>query len=368
MQRIGFGLIGLGRQADWAHARAIRHSGLGAIEAICDTDEALLARRAREYGVPDERCFTHYADLLACPAVEAVTIGTPNRLHAPVALAAAASGRHVFCEKPLAMDAAEARQMLEAVRRAGVRHMTAFTYRFVPAMRYLREVVAAGVLGAPRIVRSRRLLDWGEASLGWRQVRAEGGPGGDLADMASHRIDFAQSMFGPVEAVQGLTRLFVPERTLPGGGRQAAEVNDWCAFIAEFADGLVGVFESTKVAWGYGQGDRAPDEFEVHGANGSARYSLGEPYRLELGAMGGQMRPEEVPAACRAPLAAGAAPLSADPSQAFRENQMYGFIEAIREGRDCSPSFLDGARVMAVIDAILRSAELRRSVPVERID
>jgi len=367
VDRIGFGLIGAGRQADWAHARAIVHSGQGTVEAVCDADAALARRRAEQYGLPPERCFTRYQDLLECPAVQAVTIGTPNHVHAPAAIAAAATGRHVFCEKPIAMHTEEALRMLETVRAAGVRHMAAFTYRFVPAMRYLRHVVAEGRLGVPRILRSRRLMDWPDESLGWRQIKAQAASG-DLGDMASHRVDYAQSMFGPVRTVQGLTRLFVPERRLPDGRMHTAEVDDWCAFIAEFDHGVVGVFESTKLARGYGQGDRGTDDFELHGADGSAFYRLQHPHTLEIGGTGGRLEAQGVPAEFRAPIGTGVAPLSDDPSLAFRENQMYEFIDAVRTGRDCSPNFADGARVVAVVDAVLRSAAERRTVDVQRVE
>jgi predicted dehydrogenase len=360
---VGCGLIGVGRQADWAHARAIRHSGIARLEAICDADEGLLRRRAGEYGLPAERCFTRYQDLLDCPAVEAVVIATPNDVHAPAAIAAAAAGKHVLCEKPLGLCLEEAAAMLEAVRRAGVRHMTAFTYRFVPAMRYLRHLVAADRFGPVRALRSRRLMDWPDESLGWRQHRATAGSG-DLGDMASHRVDYAQSMLGPVRRVQGLTRTFVPERRLPGGGVDPADVDDWCAFLAEFAGGRVGVFESTKLARGYGRGDEGTDDFELNGA--SAFYRLSAPHALQLGEAGGHLEAVPVPDAFRAPIGAGA-PLSADPSLAFRENQMYEFLDGVRTGRPCSPDFLDGARVVAVVDAVLRSAAAGRAVDVEQV-
>ncbi len=363
---IPFGLIGVGRQADWAHARAILHSGRGRIVAVCDADAALARKRAQEYGLPPGRAFSRYEDLLECQDVAAVTIGTPNHVHGPVAIAAAAAGKHVLCEKPLAMDTEQAIRMLEAARAAGVRHMTAFTYRFVPAMRYLRQLMAEGRLGHPRILRSRRLMDWPDESLGWRQVRAQAASG-DLGDMASHRVDYAQSMFGPIQAVQGLTRTFVPERRLPDGRWQAAEVDDWCAFIGEFSGGVVGVFESTKLARGYGRGDQGTDDFEVHGADASAFYRLARPDSLEIGPAGGALAAVEVPNACRAPIGEGVEPLSLDASLAFRENQMYEFMDAVRSGRDCRPSFLDGARVVAVVDAVLRSARERRTVDVEQV-
>ncbi len=359
---VSFGLIGVGRQARWAHGRAILHSGLGRIVAVCDADEDLARRQAAEYGLPAERAFSRYQDLLDCSEVEAVTIGTPNDLHAAIVIAAAQAGKHVLCEKPIALDTAEALAMLEAVRRAGVRHMTAFTYRFVPAMRYLRAVVQAGELGTLRMVRSRRLMDWPDTDLGWRQVRARAGSG-DLGDMASHRIDFAQSVMGPVRRVQGVLRTFVPQRVGPDGHSASADVDDWCAFIAEFEGGSVGVFESTKLARGYGMGDQGVDAFEIHGSEASARYHLATPHSLEIGDSGGTMCTVPVPDSFRAPIGAGA-PLSLDPGEAFRENQMYEFIDAIRMGRECSPSLLDGVRVTAAVDAVLRSAQSGCAVDV----
>ena len=362
---VGCGLIGVGRQADFTHARAIRHSGLARIEAICDADPDLLRRRAAEYGLAPERCFTRYEDLLACPAVEAVVIAPPNDVHARAAIAAARAGKHVLCEKPLGLHLQEAAAMLEAARGAGVRHMTAFTYRFVPAMRYLRDLASGGRFGEIRAVRSRRLMDWPDASLGWRQRRASAGSG-DLGDMASHRVDYAQSILGPIRRVHGLLRTFVPERRLPDGRLDPAEVDDWCAFLAEFDGGRVGVFESTKLARGYGQGDEGTDDFELNGASASAVYRLGSPTSLQVGEPGGRLGPLEVPEAFRGPIGRGA-PLSANPSLAFRENQMYEFLDAIRTGRPCSPDFLDGARVVAVVDAVLRSAEGGRAVDVEQV-
>jgi predicted dehydrogenase len=367
VEAVRVGLVGVGRQSDWAHAGAIRHSGVAQIGAICDTDEDRLRDRGDAYGVPPARRYPRWQDLVACPDLDAVVIATPNALHAPVAVAAAEAGLHVLCEKPLALNTELALSMLEAARRHRVRHMTAFTYRFVPSMRYLRHLAAAGRFGDPRIVRSRRLMDFPDTSLGWRQERGQAGSG-DLGDMASHRIDQAQAMLGPVRRVQGLTRIFVPERRRPDGGTHRAEVDDWCAFLAEFAGSAVGVFESTKVARGYEIHDRGTDDFELNGASGSGYYRLRTPYTLEIGDTHGSMVPTEVPAEFRAPIGHGVRALPADASLAFRYNQMYAFLDAVRTGAECAPSFLDGARVMAVCDAVLRSQAEGRAVDVQAVE
>src|SRR5207247_2775160 len=118
-----------------------------------------------------------------------------NIAHAPIALAAIAAGKHVLCEKPIAMNSAQAQQMADAAEQAGVRHMTAFTYRFVPAMRYLSHLLKRGDLGQPYHYRSCRLQDWGTRNLGWRSVKKLGGTG-EPGDMLSHRIELANLMVG----------------------------------------------------------------------------------------------------------------------------------------------------------------------------
>jgi len=150
----------------------------------------------------------------------AVVVATPTVLHAPIALAAVAAGKHLLVEKQLAMSYAEAQRMYQAAEAAGVRHMTAFTYRFVPAMRYLRHLLGQGTIGLPRHVRVSRLQDWPEVSIGWRQHRALAGSG-EVGDMGAHRIDFCHDLIGPISSVTGTTRTFVPERRGAAGGRRA---------------------------------------------------------------------------------------------------------------------------------------------------
>jgi len=119
------------------------------ILAVCDSDEARLSLARSESGA--SIATTNYADILKREDIHAVVIATPNVTHAPIALEAIGHGKHVLCEKPLAMNSAEAKQMADAANHAGVRHMTAFTYRFVPAMRYLAHLVDRGDLGEPLV-------------------------------------------------------------------------------------------------------------------------------------------------------------------------------------------------------------------------
>src|SRR5262249_8311661 len=143
------------------------------IVALCDNNADLVRQRGSDYGVT--QLFTDYQDLLRLSSVDAVIVATPTVLHRPIALAAFEARKHPLVEKQLAMNYAEARQMYEAAQRSGLNNMTAFTYRFVPAMRYLRHLLAQGVAGVPRHIRVARFQDWPEVDIGWRQKKALAG-------------------------------------------------------------------------------------------------------------------------------------------------------------------------------------------------
>ena len=146
-------------------------------------------------------------------------------------------GKHIMCEKPLGLSRARSATMYEAARDAGVVHMTAFTYRFAPSMRYLRHLLKSGALGTPRHFRSQRFLDWPETSWGWRQYKDKAGAG-DLYDMTIHRIDFAIDLLGPIARVCGAVARFAPRDQTPDGSAcPPSEVDDWSCLIGEFADG-----------------------------------------------------------------------------------------------------------------------------------
>src|SRR5262249_34386429 len=147
-------LIGTGKIAVANHLPGIKFARDAEVTALCDPNPDALAEASRVSGVT--RTWTDPFALLKEAPVDAVIIATPNRFHHDIAIAAPASGRHVLCEKPLAMTVDEADAMLAAVERAGVRHMTAFTYRFVPAMRYLRHLVNSGAIGTPWHFRAQR--------------------------------------------------------------------------------------------------------------------------------------------------------------------------------------------------------------------
>jgi len=366
--RVGVGVIGVGGISQYVHLPGLQLIPQARIVALCDSNEQLLRQRGQEYGVTD--LFTDYTGLLTLGSVDAVVIATPTVLHAPIALAAIAAGKHVLVEKQLAMDYAEAQAMYQAAEAAGVRHMTAFTYRFVPAMRYLKHLLAQGVAGQPRHLRIARLQDWPETDLGWRQHRALAGSG-EVGDMGAHRIDFCHDLIGPIASVVGTTRTFAPQRASRDGGAPVpTDVEDFATLIAEFApgvgveQGVVATFELSKVTKGRQMGGKGLDELEVYGTDGTLTYHLAQPHVVGVGRPDGVIEDVPVPREFLAYPGSPRDPHEGDPTTSFRYDEDFAFIQSIIEGRPCSPSFYDGMRCQAVVDAILRSAAERRWVDV----
>jgi predicted dehydrogenase len=320
------------------------------VTALCDTDAATLERARQASGVVVTS--NRYEEIVSRDDVHAVIIATPNVTHGPIAVAAFAHGKHVLCEKPLALAHAEAKAMADAGDRAGVRHMTAFTYRFVPAMRYLAHLVRRGDLGEPYHYRSCRLQDWGTRDLGWRQVKPLAGTG-ELGDMLSHRIDFAHLLYGPMRRLVAGVKHWHPVR----GGR-ANDLDDWAAFLAEFQNGATGVLESSKLASGRNESWRSLDSVEVNGSDRTFVFNTAEWHTLQTGTRAGQgLETVSVPESFWTVPGTPRDPRQGDPLVTFRYDQAWEFVEAIREQRPCTPSFHDGARAQAVIEAAVASAE-----------
>jgi len=353
-------LIGTGGIALANHLPGISRSPDAAVTALCDANPSVLAEASRASGIT--RTWTDPFALIRESGVDAVIIATPNSSHFPITMAAIAAGLHVLCEKPIAMTLAEAREMARAADAAGVRHMTAFTYRFVPAMRYMARLVREGYVGEPWHFRAQRFQDWGRRYLGWRQRAADAGTG-EIGDMLSHRVDYGHLLVGPIARVMASTRRVWDSRADAHGVEHPSDLEDWVGCIATFETGATGVLESSKVATGYGEGPRSRDRVELNGPEGSLIYELEHPLRLVGARRGGLLADLAIPADLLtytgAPLPAGT-----DPQQAFRWDQDLEFIAAIQENRPAVPSFDDGARVQAVTEAIVASAAEGRSVEV----
>jgi predicted dehydrogenase len=315
--------------------------------AACDPD--LDAARATGAA----RVHSDYHELLSLGDIDAVIVATPNHLHHEVVMAALAAGKHVLCEKPLAMNTVQAAEMLDAARRAGRVHMTAFTYQFTPAVRYARHLIEGGAIGEIWTVRAAYLMALSSHLLGWRSTKNRAGSG-VLGDIGSHLIHLVQWLVGDIARVSARSRKFRED--------PASDVEDWVAFLAEFETGAGGTFEISRVCRGRGADITENMFIELYGTRGSLLFSLQEPLTLRavLGSAAGDpaAKLDSVPVPLEFLKIEGSPrnPADGDPRWSYRFDQAYWFGENIRRGEARSPSFDDGLACQRVIDAILDSS------------
>jgi predicted dehydrogenase len=268
---IGVGMIGYGFMGR-AHAsayRALPHLTeppplAPELMAIAGRTASAVGEAAARFGFATP--VTDWHDLLADPRVQLLDNSGPNGLHAEPTVAAAESGRHVICEKPLGRDADESHDTWRRVAATGVVHMCGFNYRFVPAVRLAREMIAAGELGEIRHFRARYLQSWGvDADLmTWRFDRAQAGSG-SLGDLGAHIIDLARYLVGEFASVSGITGTFVTDRS-----GHLVDVDDAFQAVVQFEHGATGTLEASRLALG-----RVNQlTFEINGSRGSLLFDL----------------------------------------------------------------------------------------------
>ena len=201
-KKVRVGIIGAGRIAEMVHVPSLRLCpDWCEVIAVASRTEETAKAFAERLGIP--RVHRDWGSLLADPDVDAVVICPPSGLTYPAAKAAIAAGRHILCEKPLGLSFPEARDLQGAAERARIVHMVAFTFRFVPGLRYLKRLVSEGHFGEIRHWRLSYFMDFmldPSSPIVWRNQRAQAG-GGILCDMGSHAIDFARYLLGDIVAV-----------------------------------------------------------------------------------------------------------------------------------------------------------------------
>jgi predicted dehydrogenase len=229
--------------------------------------ESALAAAATRFGY--ERWTTDWHELVSDPEIGLFDNGGPNALHAEPTILAAQAGKHVICEKPLARDAPESHRIWSEVAATGVKHMCAFNYRFVPAIRLARQIVDAGEVGEIRHFRARYLQDWGDdPSLDTWRFHADEAGSGALGDLAAHVVDLARYLVGEIASISGLVKTFLPGR----------EVDDAVEAAVEFEAGAVGTIESTRLALGR----RNALQWEINGTTGSIAFDLERMNELQV--------------------------------------------------------------------------------------
>lgn len=318
---------------------------------------------------------TDWQDVVSRADIDVVDICTPGNLHAPIALAALAAGKHVLCEKPLANSTQDATVMADAAARAharGVVAMCGFSYRRTPALALAKQLIDDGLVGAVRHVRAQYLQDWltdADAPLTWRLDASQAGSGA-LGDIAAHSIDTAQWLTGSrITAVSAILKTFVPTRPVlaeqvglggrgdTDGERGPVTVDDAAAFTATFDDGALGVFEATRMA----TGRRNANRIEISGERGAIAFDYERSNELEV-------------YDATDPLVAQGfrRVLATEPQHPYMSawwptghgigyehgftHQAVDFVRAIADGTEVAPTFADALDVQRVLDAIAASA------------
>jgi predicted dehydrogenase len=338
---------------------------------IAEVGDEAAAEAAQRYGF--EHSTGDWRRVIDDPEIELVDIAVPNDAHPEIAIAAAEAGKHILCEKPLARTAAEAREMRDAVARAGVTNMVAFNYRRTPAVALAKKLIDEGAIGAVRNFRGTYLQDWSndpDLPLSWRFRSAVAGSGA-LGDIGTHVIDFARYLTGEIAEVHAITERYIADRPVPEGAadqlagaaklsdarREAVDVDDEVMMMLRFESGAVGSIEATRAA----HGRKNYLTFEVHGELGTLVFDYER--RDELRFYSTADAPDRqgfrtILTGPPHPYGDGLWPI-AGLGIGFGETKIVecrDLMEAIVEGTPADPSFEDGYRIACISDAVLESA------------
>jgi predicted dehydrogenase len=352
MSEIGVGLVGykfMGRAHSNAYRQVVRFFDVDPaprMRAICGRDEQAVRSAAEVLGW--EGYETDYARMLERDDIHLVDISSSGDTHHEFAVAALEAGKHVLCEKPLANTLAEAREMAEAARKAeaeaGTASMVCHNYRRVPAVQLAKKLIGEGRLGEIRHWRAVYLQDWlldPAAPMTWR-LRKETGGAGPLADLGSHLVDLAHFLIGADPQMDRVT------------------VNDAAAFLARFENGAMGTFEASPLV----PGRKAKERFEVNGSEGSLVFDLERMNELRVyfedeGPETSGFRTLLVTEPAHPYMARWWPPGHIIGYEHTFVHTVKDLLDGIKAGKCPGPTFEDGFRVQAVIDAVERSLKSR---------
>lgn len=386
MKQVNVGMVGY-KFMGKAHSQAYKEAPLffpnapkPVMKMICGRDRAGVEQAASQFGW--EAHATDWNELVNRGDIDLIDINAPSNVHKEIAIAAAKAGKHIFCEKPLALTLADSREMLDAAEKAGVKHMVGFNYRFAPAVQLAKKLVDEGRLGTIYHFRAWFLQDWiidPDFPLVWRLDKNIAGSGAH-GDLGAHIIDLAHFLVGDMKEVIGMSETFIKERPVPSSmtglsakGSQDAPrgpvtVDDATLFLARFESGALGSFEATRFAMGH----RCTNSFEINGSKGTVKFDFERMNELQV-FFGDDA--DDVQGFRRV--------LATDPAHAYMDawwppghtigygqtftHEVVEMLNAIAEDRQPVPNFRDGVKCQAVLEAVDRSIEERRWVGLEEM-
>ncbi len=335
------------------------------LKAVCSRNKDKVQAFADQWGY--ESVETDWKVLIARDDIDAIDICAPNNMHAEIAIAAAAAGKMILCEKPLARTLDEAELMVKAIEKAGVKNTVWYNYRRVPAVTLAKQIIDSGKLGKIFHYRANFLQDWtinadlpqgGEAL--WRlDIDAAGS--GVTGDLLAHCIDTAIWLNGGIKDVSAMTETFIKERMHQLTGKiEKVEIDDACLFHCHFNNGSLGLFESTR----YARGHKALYTFEINGEHASIRWDLHDLNRLEYfdhadDSIVRGWRSIHVTDGDQPYMNKWWVPgLSIGYEHTF-VHQVADFLKSLETGETCSPTFQEALETQKVCQAVIESAASR---------
>ncbi len=351
------------------------------MKAICGRDADGVEQARKQFGW--ESAETDWRKLIARDDIDLIDINAPSDAHKEIALEAAAAGKHLFCEKPLALTLEDSRAMLNAAEEAGIKHMVGFNYRFAPAVQLAKKLVEEGRIGKIYHFRAVFLQDWiidPNFPLVWRLQKDIAGSGSH-GDLGAHLIDMSRFLVGEISEVIGMSETFIKERPIAeamtglsakgsaDAPRGEVTVDDATVFMARFAGGALGSFEATRFAAGH----RCTNSFEINGSKGSIRFDFERMNELQVYFTEDA---DDVQGFRRV--------LATDPAHAYMDawwpaghgigfehtftHEVHELMQAIAEDRQPVPNFVDGVKCQEILEAVDRSIEQRRWVSISEME
>jgi predicted dehydrogenase len=378
---IGYRFMGKAHSNAWRQApRFFPLQAQVEMDTICGRDPQAVEQARDQFGW--SKASTDWREVVSDPEIDIVDINTPNDSHAEIAIAAAKAGKHVLCEKPLAMDVKQAQEMVDAVKKAKIVHMICHNYRRIPAIAHARKMIEEGALGDIFHYRARYSQDWivdPNFPLVWRLQKGVSGSGAH-GDINAHIIDLGRYLVGEIKEVCGLMHTFIKERPImdesgKGQGLTAKSsrkmgkvtVDDAAMFIGRFHNGALANLEATRFALGR----KNHIEIEVNGSKGSLFFDLEDLNRLKFF---NNEDPQDRQG-FRDILVTQPGGIHPYFGQWWPPGHIIGyehtfvhtvadFVNAVVAGKPVQPTFEDGLMNQRVLEAVEKSARSREWVKV----
>ena len=373
--------MGKAHSTAWSAAPKFFQLGIKPVMKVaCDTERECTATFANNWGW--ENVETDWRKVVERKDVDIIDICTPTWLHQEIAVAAAQNGKHIFCEKPITLSYAGAKEMYEAAEKAGVVHYLNHNYRRVPAVTFAKQLIEQGKIGRIFHWRGTYLQDWitdPNFPLTWHLQKKFAGAGPHY-DLNSHSVDLGRYLVGDILTVTAMMKTFITERPLPGkdagtfkAGTGATDmgkvtVDDALFMLTEFENGALGSFEASRFA----SGRKNYNYFEIYGSKGSLVFNLERMNELQFLDLSDPtdeqgFRTILVTNSTHPYVAAWWPPGHIIGYEHEFSHAIVDFMTAIEKGSKIEPNFYDGMKAMQVLEAAIKSAETGQKVTVSDI-